>query len=81
MEVGVAEAARESDQTVTISPKYHVVIPRQIRKQLQLRPGQKLAAILYDGRIQLVPVMPPEEARGFLKGMDTDVCREEDPEC
>jgi len=78
----MAEGAKAlSEQTVTVSPKYRVVIPRAIREQLRLRPGNKLVAVLHDGRIQLVPVIPPQEARGFLGDMDTDVQREEDSEC
>jgi AbrB family looped-hinge helix DNA binding protein len=45
-------------ETVTISPKYQVVIPKGIRESLELRPGQKVQAILYDRRIELVPVRP-----------------------
>ena len=68
-------------QTVTLSPKYQVVIPLSIRKRLALRPGQKLLAVLYDNRIQLIPVVPVQETRGSLEGIDTDVPREEDREC
>jgi AbrB family looped-hinge helix DNA binding protein len=64
--------------TVTLSPKYQVVIPREIREQLELAPGQKIQAVLYDGRIELIPVRPAKELRGFLKGIDTQVPREAD---
>lgn len=64
--------------TVTISPKFQVVIPRQIRQQLALEPGQKVEAIAYEGRIELIPVRPMREMRGFLRGLDTEVEREED---
>jgi len=62
-------------ETVTISPKYQVVIPKAIRESLELRPGQKVEAILYDRRIELVPVRPIAEMRGFLPGLDSNVPR------
>jgi len=62
--------------TVTLSPKYQVVIPKRIRDRLKLRPGQKIQAILYEDRIELVPVRPARKLKGFLKGIDTDVPRE-----
>lgn len=65
-------------ETVTISPKFQVVIPKGIRERLKLRPGQKVQAILYDDRIELVPVRPAKAMRGFLKGIDTTVAREDD---
>ena len=63
-------------QTVTISPKFQVVIPKKIRELLGLSPGQKIQAIAYDGRIELIPLRPTKEMRGFLPGIDTDVDRE-----
>ena len=63
---------------VTISPKYQIVIPKEIREKLGLSPGQKVEAIMYQGRIELIPVRPIEKMRGFLKGMNTTVEREED---
>lgn len=65
-------------ETVTISPKFQVVIPKGIRDRLKLRPGQKVQAILYEDRIELVPVRPIRKMRGFLRGLDTDVPREAD---
>jgi len=64
--------------TVTISPKYQVVIPKDIRERLDLRPGQKVQALAYDNRIELVPVQPMRKMRGFLPGLDSDVPREPD---
>ena len=62
---------------VTISSKYKVVIPREIREQFNLRPGQKLAFIPYKGTLRVVIVPTIEEACGMLKGMNTDDMREE----
>ena len=65
-------------QTVTVSPKYQVVIPKSIRDALKLRPGQKMRVIEYDGRIELIPDRDISELRGFLKGIDTRIEREKD---
>ena len=65
-------------ETVTISPKFQVVIPSAIRKSLSVEPGQKIKVILYDNRIELIPLKPTSEARGFLKGIDTTVELESD---
>jgi AbrB family looped-hinge helix DNA binding protein len=64
--------------TITVSSKYQIVIPLKIREALGIRPGEKLHAIEYRGRIELVPVRPTKSARGSLKGIDTDVPRESD---
>jgi AbrB family looped-hinge helix DNA binding protein len=67
-------------ELVTISTKYQVVIPREVREQFQLRPGQKLAFIPYKGTLRVVIVPTIEEARGILKGIDTENVREETDE-
>jgi AbrB family looped-hinge helix DNA binding protein len=63
---------------VTISPKFQIVIPREIRERLGLEPGQKVQAIAYDNRIEFIPVQPLKRMRGFLAGIDTTVRRERD---
>ena len=63
---------------MTVSPKYQVVIPSRIRRLLGVEPGQKVKVILYDNRIEMIPVRSVKEARGFLKGIDTAVDRESD---
>ena len=65
-------------ETVTVSSKYRVVIPSRVRRRLGLKPGQKVQVILYDNRIEMIPVKPARELRGFLKGIDTTVEREPD---
>ena len=65
-------------ETVTVSPKFQIVIPKAIRDQLGLTPGQKVQATVYEGRIELIPVRPVKQMRGFLKGIDTRVKREAD---
>ena len=65
-------------ETLTISPKFQVVIPKAIRELLGLRPGQKVQALAYGDRIELIPVRRMKDMRGFLKGIDTSVERDED---
>ena len=64
--------------TVTISPRFQVVIPKDVRDELSLEPGQKVQAIAYNNRIELIPVRPLRRMRGFVKGIETDVPREDD---
>lgn len=66
--------------TVTVSSKYQVVIPKDVRDRLNIRPGQKVEAFAIGGRIELVPVRPMSEMRGYLRGMDPNFDREPDRE-
>ncbi|HOV79913.1 MAG TPA: AbrB/MazE/SpoVT family DNA-binding domain-containing protein [Bacillota bacterium] len=63
---------------VTISSKFQIVIPREVRKQLGLKAGQKLKVVVRGRVISLVPEVPLSEMRGFLKGMDTSGVREDE---
>ena len=63
---------------VTVSPKFQVVIPKEIRQRFGLLPGQRIQLVVYGDRIELIPVMPAKRMRGFLKGIDTRVPREGD---
>ncbi len=65
---------------VTVSSKYQIVIPRDVRESLSIKPGSKLAVLHYEGMIRLVPLRPMREMRGFLKGIDTTIEREPDRE-
>jgi AbrB family looped-hinge helix DNA binding protein len=65
-------------ETVLVSSKFQVVIPRSIRKALSIRPGQQVQIFQYADRIELIPVRSAKELRGFLKGIDTTVEREPD---
>lgn len=65
-------------EVVTVSPKFQVVIPQKIRESLDLKPGQKIRAILYGDRIELIPERPMKAMRGFLRGIDSSVPRDED---
>lgn len=64
--------------TVTLSPKYQVVIPLAVREALGLAPGQKLRIFRYGDRVELIPVRKAQALRGFLKGMDTTISRDDD---
>jgi len=63
-------------EAVTISSKFQVVIPKSIREQLKFVPGQKVQAIAYRNRIEFLPVRPPHELRGILRGLDTSFKRD-----
>jgi AbrB family looped-hinge helix DNA binding protein len=63
---------------VKVSSKYQIVIPIEIRKKLNIRPGEKLQVIPYKNRIEFIPVRDIGEMRGFIKGMDTNIERDED---
>jgi AbrB family looped-hinge helix DNA binding protein len=65
-------------QSITVSPKYQVVIPKTVRKALNIRPGQKMQVVEYAGRIELIPERDIKELRGFLKGLNTKFKREAD---
>lgn len=63
---------------VTVSSKYQVVIPLEVRKMLKVRKGQKMLVVVRNDMIELVPDRDISELRGFLKGMSADNVREED---
>ena len=65
-------------KSVTISPKYQIVIPREVREKLRLSPGQKIQVIVFGNRIELIPEQKIKKMRGFLKGINTHFEREED---
>lgn len=67
-------------ETVKISPKYQIVIPREVRDAMELRPGQEVAVIRYRGRIELIPMRPISQMRGMLRGVEATVDREPDRE-
>ncbi len=65
-------------QSVTVSPKYQIVIPKTVRQALNLHPGQKMQVVEYNGRIELIPERDIKDLRGFLKGINTEFKREGD---
>ena len=66
--------------TVTVSPKFQVVIPKGVREALQLKSGQKMRVVTYRDRVEMIPVRSIKKMRGFLKGMDTVIERDDDRE-
>ena len=63
---------------VTVSPKYQVVIPKDVRESLGIFSGQKIQVLTYQNRIELIPIKPMKKMRGFLKGINTKVMRDKD---
>lgn len=64
--------------TVTVSPKFQVVIPQAVREAMGLQPGVKLQVLHFENRIELIPVRSARSLRGSLRGIDTSVPRESD---
>jgi len=58
-----------NSNAVKVSPKFQVVIPKAVRRELKIRPGQRLQVLASGGTIRLVPVQPIEKLRGFAKGL------------
>jgi AbrB family looped-hinge helix DNA binding protein len=67
-------------ETVTVSSKFQIVIPLTVRQELKISPGEKLHVIRYGDRLELIPVRPIKDMRGFLRGKltDTNIEREDD---
>ena len=63
---------------VTVSPKFQVVIPLEIRRRLGIEAGQKLQVLTFENRIEFLPIEQPRQMRGFLQGIATDIPRDED---
>ena len=64
-------------ETVTVSKKYQVVIPKKLRREAKIKPGDKMVAITKHGIIQYIPVRPLKETKGFILGLDTEELRDE----
>jgi AbrB family looped-hinge helix DNA binding protein len=64
--------------TVTLSPKYQVVIPKAVREGMDIHPGEKFEVISFDGRIELVRIKAIQEMKGFLSGFDMEFQREKE---
>ena len=65
-------------EPVTVSPKYQIVIPREIRESMKIRPGEKMQVFECDGRIEVVRARTVKWLRGKCKGIDTTVDRDMD---
>jgi AbrB family looped-hinge helix DNA binding protein len=64
--------------TVTLSPKFQIVIPKAVRKAMKLAPGEKLTIMRYGERVEILRVRSAKQMRGFLQGMNTTIEREMD---
>jgi AbrB family looped-hinge helix DNA binding protein len=65
-------------QTVTVSPKFQVVIPLAVRERLKLVPGVKMQVVQFDNRVEFIPVQAASSLRGSLRGIDTNLERDAD---
>ena len=65
-------------QQVTVSSKFQVVIPREVRQSMDIQPGTRVQVLQYENRIELIPLRELKSLRGFIKGIDTEVDRAED---
>lgn len=67
-------------ETVTLSSKFQIVIPKAVRERMKLKPGTKFRVVDVGGTVELFPVRPVKEYRGILKGKltDTEIVREDD---
>ena len=65
-------------EAVKISPKFQVVIPKEVRERLHLVAGQRMQVVAYGNRIEMIPEQKIGNMRGFLAGIDTEVVREDD---
>ncbi len=65
-------------RAVTVSPKFQIVIPKDVRESMGIVSGQKVQMLTYCNRIELIPIKPMSEMKGILKGIDTEVPRDKD---
>ncbi|MEO6154232.1 MAG: AbrB/MazE/SpoVT family DNA-binding domain-containing protein [Thermomonas sp.] len=63
---------------VTVSPKFQVVIPKDVRQAMDLLPGAKLQVVQFEDRIEMIPLRSSKSLRGSLRGIDTAVPRDRD---
>lgn len=64
--------------TVTVSSKFQVVIPKEVREGVGLKAGTMMEVITYGNRIELIPIQPIRNLKGLFKGLNTDIDREDD---
>ncbi len=65
-------------QTVTVSPKFQVVIPLEVRRRMEIEPGTQLMVTAFNGSLRMVPVLPARALRGIARGVSTEIEREPD---
>ena len=64
--------------TVTLSENFQLPVPDDVRELLHLKVGAQFRVIHYAGRLEFVPVRKPSDLRGFVRGMDTDIRRDDE---
>lgn len=64
--------------TVTVSPKFQVVIPLEVRRRMKLEPGAKLMVVEFNGGLRLLPLKPASALRGIARGIEPSIEREPD---
>jgi AbrB family looped-hinge helix DNA binding protein len=62
---------------VTVSAKFQIVIPREVRESMDIQPGTRVQVLQYENRIELIPLREPKSLRGFIKGINTEVDRQD----
>jgi len=65
---------------VTVSSKFQIVIPREVRESMKIKPGQKLGVVAGEFSISLLPERSIKEMEGFLRGIPGEFERESDRE-
>ena len=65
-------------RSVTVSPKFQVVIPKEVHESIGIVSGEKIQTSTYTNRIERIPIKPMKKMRGLLKGIDTGVKRDKD---
>lgn len=65
-------------ETVTLSSKFQIVIPKAVRERMKLKPGTKFRVIDVGGTVEMIPIRPVREMRGRFKDIDTNIAREDD---
>lgn len=61
----------------SVSTKYQVVIPKEVRERMEIKPGQRFAVWEKAGVIYLIPQLKLKAMEGRLRGLDLSDIREE----
>jgi AbrB family looped-hinge helix DNA binding protein len=64
--------------TVTLSNKYQLDLPKEISETFGLEAGDSFEIIPYNNRIELIPIKPILKLKGIFQGIDTNIIREDD---
>ena len=77
--IGLASYDKLIDMSiVTVSPKFQVVIPLEVRRRMKLEPGAKLMVVEFNGGLRLMPLKAAAALRGIARGIDTTIEAEPD---